>query len=233
MSIEDNDNLYILKEEENEREEQQDESPLNFAAYTDEEREEEESEPIEKGKERSVIGMMFRIMFNPVEGWKSLRRSKADVEKFQSGCFYPLLALLAVSTFADFFYSVDVSLSHVVTQAVVTFVAFFFGYFCIQMLLMWILPKDMTEKFDSEYGKKYLIISLSSLAFFGIFTNLLPMLWPILIFLPIWTLYFMFKGVRFFHFAPNQEMKFYIYAAVSVIGMPVLIDWVLNKVMPY
>lgn len=233
MSIEDNDNFYVLNEEDIEKE--PDETPLNYAAYRDEDLEDEDVDDIEVEKERKShpFLLMLNIMINPVEGWKKLRRNKIKAETLQSGCFYPLLAILAASKFVDFFYSVNATLSQVITEGIVVFVSFFFGYFSIPIILSWVLPRDMVEKFEIRFGKEYLLISLSTLALFSIFTELLPMIWPILIFLPIWTLYIMYKGTRFFHFQQNQEMRFFILAGASVIGVPLLIDWVLTTILPY
>lgn len=225
MSAEDN-NIYILKEEE----EIQEESSVNTSKEIIEESDQEE---IESGKQYSPFLLLLTVMFNPVEGWKQVRRKKINIERLQSGCFYPLLALVAVSKFVDFFYSVNVGLIQLTTRAVVAFVSYFFAFFCIQMVLSWILPKEMSEKFEGNYGKSYILIALSTLALFNVLTDLLPMLWPILIFLPLWTLYIMFKGVRFFMFRINQEMKFYVLAGAAVIGMPLLIDWILNILLPY
>lgn len=230
MSIEDNDNYYVLNETE---EKETDDSPLNFAAYEDSEEEESLGEKESVDTKKSAFAILFKIMFNPVEGWKTLRRSRISVEKLQSSCFYPILALLAVSCFADYFYSVNVGLTQLVTQAVVEFVAFFFGFFCIQKILTWLLPKEQAEKVEENYGKEYTIISLSTLALFSILTNLLPMLWPVLIFLPIWTLYIMFKGIRFFLFPMKQEMKNFVIWGCAVIGVPLLVDWILNSILPY
>lgn len=227
MSLEEKDNIYVLEEESNDI----DDSPVNFAAYKDEER--EDLQDNDQRENISCFGILFRIMFNPVEGWKSLRRSKVSVENLQSGCFYPLLAFLAVSNFASFFYSIDISLAQVVSKAIVAFVAFFFGYFCIQMILTWLLPDEVVKLFDNKYGKEFIIIGLSTLALFFSLTEILPMLWPILIFLPIWTIYILFKGIRFFKFPQNQEMKFFILVSTAVIGVPLIIDWALDSLLPY
>lgn len=228
MSIEDNDNLYILEEEDN------DESPKNFAQYTDEERIEDDSDNRETTtSSKSAFATLLYIMFNPVEGWKALRRSNISLEKLQSSCFYPLLAILAISKFAEYFYSVNISLYTLVSDAVIAFVAYFFGFFCIQLIISWFIPKELKEKFDSKYGKQYIVIGLSTLALFNIITDVLPMLWPILTFLPIWTLYLMFKGVRFFKFPLNKEMSFFVVSGVATIGVPLLIEWGLNAVLPY
>ena len=227
MSVDDKDNLYILEEE-------NDESPKNYAQYSDEERMEDDIDTEEKSSSgKSAFATLLYIMFNPVEGWKALRRSNISLEKLQSACFYPLLAILAISKFAEYFYSVNISLYKLVSDAVIAFVAYFFGFFCIQLILSWFLSKELKEKFDSKYGKLYITISLSTLALFNIITDVLPMLWPILTFLPIWTLYLMFKGVRFFKFPINKEMSFFIVSGVATIGVPLLIEWGLNAVLPY
>lgn len=226
MSVDDNDNYYVLEEEED-----LENSPKNFAAYADEERETEEQE-ITSGKTNPFL-LLLQIMFNPVEGWKKLRRSKISVDNIQTGCFYPLLSFLAISKFTEFFYSVNVSLSKVVSEAVIAFVAYFFGFFCIRMILSWILPEDISKKTESVFGNDFFLISLSSQALFSILMDLFPMIGPILFFLPIWTLYIMFKGVRFFKLPQKYEMKFYVLSVISVIGVPLLIDWGLNAVLPY
>lgn len=230
MSIEDNDNIYILEEEEIEQD--PDDSPRNFAAYKDEERE-EEAELEDKKKGYSAFGILFRVMFNPVEGWKKLRRNKIPVEKMQAGCFYPLLAILALSKFASFFYSVNVNLSEVLTSSIVAFVSYFFTYLCLPMLVNLLLKKDISERYENRFGKEYTLVALSTLSLFSIITNLLPMIWPILIFLPLWTIYIMFKGVRFFKLPIKDEMKFFVTLTAGVIGLPLLIEWVLNTIMPY
>lgn len=232
MTVDENDNFYVMDDEE-ENIYDIDDSPRNFASYDDEEREELMEEEEQKSERKNVFGLLLKIMFNPVEGWKTLRRGKINIEKLQSGCFYPLLAILAISKFSEYIYSVNVNLKQVITDSVVSFVSFFFSYFCVPMALAWFLPKATKEKMDETYMKGYILVALSTLVLFSIVTNLLPMLWPILIFLPIWTLYLMFKGVRFFKFPQNLELRFYIVSGAAVIGMPLVIDWVLTTIMPY
>ena len=228
MSEKDNDNIYILEDEERE----EDNSPLNFAVVDGDGENEDEKEKTRE-KDKSALASLFKVMFNPVEGWKKIRRSRLTIENIQAGCFYPLLAILAVSKFADYFYSVDVSLSQLITESIVACVSYFFGFFCVVMLINWLMPKEVTDNFEKGYGKQYIMVGMSSLVLFSIVTNILPMLWPILIFLPIWTLYFMFKGVRFFKLPAKVELKFYLLASAGVIGLPLLVEWGLNEILPY
>ena len=228
MNINEDDNLYIYKEEDD-----LDDSPLNYAS-SQYNLEQEEEDTIPKDiKKRSAFRLLLKIMFSPVQGWKDLRRENPSVESLQSGCLYPILAILAISKFADYFYSVNVSLTTVVTKAVVSFVSFFFGYYCILLVLSKLLQKNTVKNFENDYGKEYIIVALSTLAMFAILTDLLPMLWPILIFLPLWTLYLLYQGSRFFQLATAQELRFMLTVCGAIIGVPLLIDWGLNELLPY
>ena len=203
-------------------------SPLNYAV-ADEDDQQDDDLTEEK---TSPLKLMFNVLFTPVQGWKKARREKITVENLQSGCFYPLLAVLALSRFTDFFYSTRATLSNTVTEAVVDFVSYFFGYFSAVIFLKIFLKKPVGEYFETNFGKVYIMLSMSTLVLFSIFTNLLPMLWPILIFLPLWTIYLMYRGVRFFKLSENILLKFTILTCASVIGFPLIIEWLLNTILP-
>lgn len=230
MIINDKDNIYVYREED---EDNIDDSPLNYASSDLNENDDDIETNSKAIRKKSAFLLLVKIMFFPVQGWKNLRREHPSIESIQSGCFYPILACLSISKFADYLYSVNVTLSSVITEAVVAFVSYFFGYFCILIILSKFLPRNTEKNFDTDYGKEYVIIGLSTLALFSIITELLPMLWPILIFLPLWTLYLLYRGSRFFKIAPNQELKFMIVICCSIIGVPLLIEWGLNELLPY
>lgn len=220
------DNIYIYNEEED-----PDDSPYNFASIENQEEDEEQLNE-EEDKKKHPFSLLLEVMFNPVQGWKRIRRLKLTAENMQSGCFYPLLAILALSKFSDYFYVAKANLSMVVSQAIVAFVSYFFGYFCVIIFMKNIFSKPVSDYMESNFGKIFIMLPMSTLVLFSIFTNLFPMLWPILIFLPLWTLYIMYKGIRFFKLGQSQVLKFTVLSCVSVIGFPELIDWLLNMILP-
>lgn len=180
----------------------------------------------------SPFSLMIKVMFNPVEGWKSVRRSKITPEAVQSGCFYPLLALLAVSRFADLIYSRQADISSLLVSAVIGFVSLFFGYYCIQLLFKVVFPKPVAEQFDTRFGKNFVLISLSTLCLFFTVTELLPMLWAILIFLPLWTVYLICRGARFFKFPAHRQIFCTGMLSLVTVGVPPLLAWMLGELMP-
>lgn len=180
----------------------------------------------------SPLSLLLKILFNPIEGWKSVRRSGLTVEDAQKQCFYPLISLLAISKFAGFFYNSRVALSDLLVQAVIAFVSFFFGYFCIVLLLKAIMPEATKKTMASEFTKVFVIMSLSSLCLFFTTLDIFPMLWAILIFLPLWTVYAICRGARFFRFPENKSTLCTCILCILIIGMPCLLDWILNRILP-
>ena len=252
---EDDDNIYIYSEEEEDENiasdnsddniysgvsddyEDRDNSATNFAQCSEEEiakatsGESEDVKPSGKG-DVSVFGLLLKTMFNPIEGWKSIRRHKITPEEAQKECFYPLLAFYSISKFAILAYSAKADLSEVVVDAVTAFVSFFFGYFLIVMFLRRVLPKGVAEVFDTNFGKTLVVISLSSLCLFFILTELLPMLWAILIFLPLWTVYMICRAMRFFKIPEDRHLMTVGLLNLIIIGMPVILEWVFGKILP-
>ncbi|MDE6770068.1 MAG: hypothetical protein K2J78_10130, partial [Muribaculaceae bacterium] len=167
-----------------------------------------------------------------IEGWKEVRREGITVDEAQRNCFYPLLAIMAISHFATLFYSSRVTLSQIILEAVTSFVGYFAGFFCIILLLKLLLPKGADKCVDTNFGKVFVILNLSSLCLFFTAMELLPMLWPILIFLPLWTVYVICRGTRFFRFPEEKTILCIGLMCVLIVGLPTLIEWGLNEVLP-
>lgn len=236
---EEEENLYIYQEEDDDTSESDDmdDSPLNYSQIDEDEEEwsddrDDSDEHDKQTGRKSVFLMMLKILSNPVEGWKSIRRAHITVEEAQQKCFYPLLALMAVCKFAALYYSPSTSISDITVEALISFVALFAGYFCIILLLKLLLPGNGGKIFDTEFGKVFVIIALSTLSFFFALIEIFQMLWAILIFLPLWTVYSVCKGIRFLNFAHDKSIRSTTLLCLLIIGVPVLIQMGLEEVLP-
>lgn len=213
-----------------------DKSATNFAHYSAEDIEKAKNNGSTEGRDKSggvsVFGLLLKTMFNPVEGWKAIRRHRITPEEAQKECFYPLLAVYAISKFAILAYSAKANLSEVVVDAVTSFVSFFFGYFLIVMTLRHVLAKSVAEEFDKDFGKTLVVISLSSLCLFFILTELLPMLWAILIFLPLWTVYMICRATKFFKIPEDRHLLTLGLLNLIIIGMPSVLEWIFGEILP-
>ncbi|MDE7110152.1 MAG: hypothetical protein K2O49_09340 [Muribaculaceae bacterium] len=235
MEEREDDNIYVYTEP-SESTDSLDDSGPNYAQAENVSQEaaktEEKNEKRDKRDVPNPFHLLFKVMLNPVEGWKSVRRSKITAEEIQVGCFYPLVALLAVSQFVEMIYSSRISLSTAVENAVFAFVSFFFGYFLIVILLRVIMPRLTTKSIEGDFGKVFVLVNLSTLCMFFTLTQLLPMLWAILIFLPLWTVYLISRGTRFFVFPHNRQITCTAVLCLLIVGIPMFLGWILEKLLP-
>lgn len=180
----------------------------------------------------SPLGLMFRIMSNPIDGLKSLKRSKFSLEKVSFGLFYPLILLAGLSNLSMLFYEADTSAGETVITILFTIISFFFGYYTAIIGAGMLLCKEARDVMRTDYGKEIFMYGSSTLALFYILFRLVPMAAPIIAFFPIWTVYIMAKGVRMFNVPNDKEAQTVGYIAILMIGAPLLWDWILGNMIP-
>ncbi len=174
--------------------------------------------------------MLFRILMTGTAGWKDLRRSRITPERAAAGCFYPLLALASVCRFANWFYLPEFDLSSTLVSAASFFASFFFSYFAVQVVCKWIFPHVVKAKTETPFFKLMVQYALSSLALFSIPAEILPMLEPVTVLLPIWTAFIITKGIRFLRLPEKYVNRCMAIIVLSVIVMPYLFMWICDLI---
>lgn len=180
----------------------------------------------------SYLILLIEVLLNPSEGWKKIRRQKVRAERVQQCCFYPLLALLAVSSFADKIYTPRLPLSDVIIGGVSAFISFFFGYFCVVIALKFLLKHNFENPTSENWIKVYVMYNLSSLVIFITLINFLPMLWAVLIFLPLWTVYITCRGAKFLKIPDSRKIIMTTAVCILIVGIPMLLDYLLCEYLP-
>lgn len=173
--------------------------------------------------------LLLRTMLTPVEGWKALKRARFKTDAFAARCFYPLIALAAFSEVASLFYEANKTFADWATEGLATFVSFFFGYFTVIMLGSWILPKKSRYFLHRDIGRQFVMLNLSTMALFWTLIQALPMLEPVLVFLPLWTIYLIFKGVRVLRVSADVENSTTGYLCMLIIGVPIFWNWLMTE----
>ncbi len=181
----------------------------------------------------SPFSALIRLMINPTDGWKKLRRYHFTPEQMGARCFYPLSALAALSAFADLFYNSDSTVSGVIVNALVTFISFFFGFFLLSPLGKIFLPKEVKEYSETVQGKVFNMAMLSTLAMFWILFKCLPMLDTIWVFLPLWTVFLISKGSRFIKASQQKPTTVTFILCVLIVGTPLAVGRIFAMILPY
>lgn len=180
----------------------------------------------------SVFLLLLNTMINPTEGWKKIRRMNPTPEKVGASCFYPLSAVAAIAAFCGFIYDGNAELKSILTKAMITFGSLFFGNFLSLGIMKFILPKDYRNLPDTQFVKVLTMLMLSTLALFIVLDYLLPMMEPLIVFMPLWTVYLISKATRFLKVSTEKSMTVTVVMSIAIIGAPCLIAWILDIITP-
>lgn len=199
----------------------------------DEEGDETEDSGDDQEKLKGKVGfsLLFKILATPVEGWKEMKRRRLSTDSIASSVFYPLVACASASEFIRLIYGSVTPLSDMVKEAVITFMALFFGYFTVLLLGGYLLPKGVRGYMKETTGKNLTMMAFSSLALFIIIYNAFPMIDPVLVFLPLWTIYIVCKGVKILRVPKDTEIRTKGTLCCLIIGAPLLWDWLLSELL--
>ncbi|MCM1152860.1 MAG: YIP1 family protein [Muribaculum sp.] len=181
---------------------------------------------------KSVFLLLLTTMVNPTEGWKKIRRMNPSVEKTGATCFYPVAALASLMAFFRFIYDPNADLKSVLTTAMIIFVSLFFGNFMALGIMKLILPRDTKNLPDNPFVKVMTMLMLTTLAMFIMLDYLLPMMEPVIVFMPLWTLYLISKAIRFLKVPSDKHATVTGIMAIAVIGAPCFVAWILSIITP-
>lgn len=183
-----------------------------------------------KRKGHGAFSLLLEILFSGTAGWKNLRRSRLTPEQTAAGCFYPLVALASVCRFCDWFYLPEFNLSTTLISAASVFASFFFSYFAVQVVCRWFFPIAAQSKTETSYFKLVVQYALASLALFWIPAEILPILEPMAVLLPIWTAFIITKGLRFLRLPEEHHNRCMVTTVITTIVMPYLFMALCNAI---
>lgn len=140
--------------------------------------------------------------------------------------------MVAVVSFISSLCWNSLSVQQALPKAIEAFCGFFFGYFCVLILIKLLLPKEGREAFEKPFGKNFVAVAITSLAIFDLLVFILPMLQPVLVFLPIWTIFIICRGCRLLGVPEKMQIQTSTILSVLTIGAPLAISWLFSFLTP-
>lgn len=204
-----------------------DDMPEDDDTDTDDEQDEQDLKDT-----HSPFGAMLKVMIGPIYGWRKLKRAKISTERFAAGCFYPLLAVAAVTEFAGMFYEANKTFPEMLVESVKTFITYFLGYYIALLCSTTFIPKSCREKMHTEFAHTFIMLATSTLLLFRILLNLFPMVDSVLVFLPIWTIYLIVRGARILRVPKDRESSMAGLISLYTIAAPFFCGWLLSEILP-
>lgn len=180
----------------------------------------------------SPIWLTLKLIARPVQGWKDLKHAGFTPSEYAWQCFYPLAGLAAAGKFANLIYSADGTIGNTITEAIVIFMSLLIGNFGAYCITDIVLAANMRRYLRHDFGRVFIMAIVTTLSLALFVWELIPMLSPLLAFLPLYSIYLIVKGVRFLRVPEAHHTRVAATLAVLSIGMPMLLYFLFNELLP-
>lgn len=224
---------YIL-EPDDDTEEGHGKQKEHFGDYYDPEDDEPDApDPDAEYQKQSggVWSMLFTTMVNPVNGWKAFRRSKITSNALTLKLLLPCCAAAGLSEYFSLIYDPLVGLGATTITAIVTFFLYFASYYLAQLLARIFLPKVMKGLPSTRYGEILAMVGISTLALFHVPVSIFWYLNELLVFLPLWTIYLIFKGMKFVKMEEGKSTYTIGVECVAILCAPLLLEYIFSFIL--
>lgn len=180
----------------------------------------------------SRISLLWRVMLGPATGWKDLKRASLKKESVASVYFYPLCVAAALSQFVDLIYEAHQSVLKLIVSALVIFVSYIFSYIVLPILGRPFLCAEANKTLETNFGRNALMVLFSTLALFKVAYNAIPFMEPVLVFLPLWTIYLIHRLVPVMRVPKEKWGTTTVILSVLTIGLPMFWQWLFDMLLP-
>jgi hypothetical protein len=172
------------------------------------------------------------LVVSPQDGWKEISKEIVPVQALLRGVMFPMLAVLAITPFANMLYRPEVtSLSFTIQSAIVEFVKYFFGYFLSSYFLGGLFPQLNKSKSSQNKMNVFIAYNMIILILINIVRNLLPTPLPMVDILQFYVIFVIYKGKDFLGIEENGT-KFVVLASVFIILAPFAIGQIFSAILP-
>lgn len=179
-------------------------------------------------KRQTMWSLVPRVMTMPTSGWERMQKHGPSPEIAIIRYLFPISLLSGGAEFFSLVYPGQVELSSVLVAGVIQFCSFFIGYFFALILAGLFLPKAAKGFPATQYGKLLTMTAVSTLAIFHLLFKALPMFDFVFEFLPIWTIFLVYKGMLIAGIQKEKAAFSMGVMCLVTIASPVIVAWVFS-----
>lgn len=174
----------------------------------------------------------LKLFYSSGAAWHKIALTGLNSEVVARAVFYPLIALSSALAFVTMIYDSHATVAPVLQTAVITFISWFAGYFCVVLAAQNICGSTVKKVIDSACGKTFVMMCMATLVVFYILWELMPVLEPLLVFTPLYTIFLITKGVKITGIEDDKTLKASAWLSVLIIGIPIVIQHLFEAVLP-
>lgn len=178
-----------------------------------------------------LLKNIILVIISPRVGWEEINQATIPTGRVLGSAFYPLLALLAVSSFVPGLYDSTLTLSALLMNAITLFAAYFFTYFISSYLLGGFYPELVKTKGAQERLDDYILYNLILLVLLRIIHNVLPGDFTPVLFLMLYMPWMAYRGVANLGIKEEKSAKFVVIASCLLLLTPFAIELLLGLII--
>lgn len=172
------------------------------------------------------------LIISPKVGWQYIDDKCNSSQRVLGGLFFPLLAILAISSFVPMIYdSASHTLSSSLMDAIIAFSKYMLTYYLCVYLLSGFYPQFTRSSLAMSKLSNFLIYNISFLIVLSILINVLNGEFSPLYFLVLYMPYMAYRGVDFLCVDNDKAIKFIIISSIMMISFPLIIGWILSSLI--
>lgn len=174
---------------------------------------------------------LFQLILSPAHGWEDIAEAAMHPGIIAARGFYPLTAFAALTVFARKFTHRMIGLEELLTDAIVTFVMFFLGYFIAAFVLSVGIGSVIPGNPGDRRCHTFALYSTGLLELIAIIGNLVPITLPITWFLPVYVAGVMWQGAHYLDIDRSNAGRFMLLAVPGVLLPPYLLSFLFNMLL--
>jgi hypothetical protein len=171
------------------------------------------------------------LIVSPTEGWQKQKRFNVPTRIILSHLFYPLLAILAISVFSQYFLFHTQTLSKIIQNSILDIAKYIFTYFITSYLVTGFFPFTNRDKATISRFNVFLIYNISILIILNILRNILPE-FPFFEIIPLYIAFVIYKGCIYIDAPKQSVIRFTTVTSLLLLGLPWGIKLIFSLLIP-
>ncbi|MDE6266952.1 MAG: hypothetical protein K2M07_06360 [Muribaculaceae bacterium] len=176
----------------------------------------------------AFIGHIAQLIINPRRGWEDIAADSPLPRRMLLSGLIPFILITALTSFVRVCYFTDYTMVDALQNAIITAVTYFATYFIASFIISMQIPLMETPEKSNEGAEQTDRVEIFSASIVGILllitliSNLIPLDLSLLQYLPIYSVYVIWKGAEYLQIDRSKTGRFMIVAVLSIL-VPVYI----------
>lgn len=178
----------------------------------------------------------MQLVLGPANGWEDvaddLAETPEEARRVYRERFLPLVAVCSASSFVPMLYGVH--FLDALSRGLVMFVSLFLSFYIASWVMATYMPRLTDDETTDNGSSRYQLMvmyTLAIIAIIGLIANIVKVRIAILNFLPLYTVFVLWKGCRFAGVSARKEGLFMLLSTGCILGSYYGLSFIFNSLI--